>query len=162
MPKWQRRRLVPGCILGIVNADGHLLAAALCTSTLGYMPVELQFEEPATFKVRASGEVTFAEVEVLLGEILTHPNLGHGVRMLVDGREVEKAPSTPELRKIAADFGPLVERGLGPVAIVTDSQVIYGVARMFSVFAEMVNANVAPFRCIDEARRWLSSPTDTT
>src|SRR6266545_5055292 len=99
------------------------------------MPVELQYEEPATFKVRASGEVTFAEVEDLLGEILAHPQLRGGVRMLVDGREIEKAPSTPELRKIAADFGPLVDRGLGPVAIVTGSAFIYGVARMFSVFA---------------------------
>jgi hypothetical protein len=121
------------------------------------MPVELQFEEPATFKVRASGEVTFQEVENLLGEIITHPQLCCGVRMLIDGREVEKAPSASELRTIAADLKPLLDRGLGPMAIVTDSALIYGVARMFSVFAEAVRANVAPFRRMDDAQAWLSS-----
>jgi hypothetical protein len=123
------------------------------------MPVELEFEGPSIFRVRASGAVTFEEVEKLLGEIRADPRLCCGVSVLVDGREVEKAPTAAELRAIAADMKPLLDHGLGPVAIVTDSPFIYGVARMFSVFAEMVSANVAPFHCIDEARRWLSSPT---
>jgi hypothetical protein len=121
------------------------------------MPVALGFSEPSTFVVHAAGHVTYNEVEAILDQILEHPRLCCGVRVLIDGRLVGGAPSTDELRTIARHLKPLLDRGLGPVAIVASSPFIYGIARMFSVFAEAMRANVAPFRCMNEARGWLAS-----
>jgi hypothetical protein len=121
------------------------------------MPVALSFLEPSTFVVRGAGHVTYEEIQTLLADVLEHPRLCCGVRVLVDGRLVRGAPSTEELRTIARHLKPLLDRGLGPIAIVATSPFIYGVARMFSVFAEAMRATVAPFRGLDEANAWLKS-----
>ena len=121
------------------------------------MPLALEFDDPATFRVCASGQVTFDEVQEFRARILADPRLCCGTRMLVDGRDVRGAPSALELRTIAADMRPMLEKGLGPIAIVTSSQMVYGVARMFATFAELVNANISPFRDMGDAERWLAA-----
>ena len=121
------------------------------------MPLTVAFQEPDTLIVCASGEVTFDEVQVTRARILAHPRLSGATQMLVDGRTVSGAPSASELRTIATEMVPMLERGMGPIAIVTDSPMVYGVARMFATFAELVNATVMPFRCMADAERWLAS-----
>jgi hypothetical protein len=123
------------------------------------MPVAFAFQELRTFMVCASGKVTFEEWRDFHGRVLADPHLRRGAQMLVDACAVSGAPSADELRLIATDMLPMVERGLGPVAIVTGSPMLYGVARMFGVFAELVNATVMPFRCFDEAKDWLANQT---
>lgn len=76
--------------------------------------------------------------------------------MLVDARDVTGAPSTAELRRIAAEMKPLIDSGMGPIAIFTDSACIYGVARMFSVFAQTMSANVSAHRSPEDAEQWLA------
>ena len=88
-------------------------------------------------------------------ELLADPHLCKGVRVLVDACAVHRTPSAFELRALATEMQPMVQRGLGPVAVVTSSPCVYGVVRMFSVFAEFVNATVMPFRDQGEAKRWL-------
>lgn len=120
------------------------------------MPIALEFDEPSTFTVHAAGKVTYDECEALLDELQRHPRLCCGAQVYVDGRDVESTPSTSELRDIARDLGPLVERGIGPIAFVTDKTFIYGVARMFSAFAEAMGATVHAFRSEREALDWLA------
>jgi len=120
------------------------------------VPIALEFEEPSTFTVYATGKVTYDECEALLDELQHHPRLCCGVQVYVDGRDVESTPSTSELRAIARDLQPLVERGIGPIAFVTDKTFIYGVARMFSAFAEAMGATVHAFRSEEEAHHWLT------
>lgn len=121
------------------------------------MPVALTFQEPNTFAVRASGRVTFEECHAMQAQLLADPHLSEGVRVLVDASAVRGVPSASELRALAAEMQPMVERGLGPVAVVTASPSVYGVVRMFSVFAELVNAIVMPFKERSDAERWLAS-----
>lgn len=125
------------------------------------MPVALKFTKPSTFVVRASGSVTFDEVQGVLDQMLAHPRLSDGVRVLTDARKVTGTPSRSELRDIAGNLKPLLARGVSAIAIVTSSVFVYGVARMFSVFAEQVNANVTVFRDMDDARRWLAEQTSS-
>jgi hypothetical protein len=120
------------------------------------MPLALAFQEPATFKVRASGGVTYEEVQVLLEEMRNHPRMCAGVSIIVDAHDVDGVPSTSELRLIAVDLKTLFDRGLDAVAIVADRTFVYGVARMFASFAEALGENVHAFRCSDEARAWLN------
>jgi hypothetical protein len=120
------------------------------------LPLDLAFTEPGRFQVRASGAVTFEQVEAFLVDLVKHPGAKPGMEFLVDASLVEAVPSTPELRRIARMLKPLVERGMTGIAIVTENPFVYGVARMFSVFAEAVGANVGTFREAAEARRWLA------
>jgi hypothetical protein len=119
------------------------------------MPVALRFVEPDTVSVHASGRVTFQEVEGVLGDLLLDPRLS-GARMLIDCSAVHSTLSTPELREVARDLRPLLDRGLGPIAIIATSAFMYGVARMFSVFAGITGASVGAFRSEAEALIWLS------
>ena len=121
------------------------------------MPVAFTFSAPCEVRVIAEGDVTFAEVAVLLDELIDDPRIEPGTGMLVDSRRVQGAPSTPELRLIARDLGPLRDRGVNRIAVCADSMFVYGIARMFAVFAEMLGIHVAAFRDMDAAKRWLSS-----
>jgi hypothetical protein len=121
------------------------------------MPIAVAFSEPATLVITAAGTVTFAEVAVVLDDLIDDDRIGPGTCVLVDARAVEDAPSTPELRLIARDLAPLHERGVTHMAVCAESTFIYGVARMFAVFAELIGMRVAAFRNMDDAQRWLAS-----
>jgi hypothetical protein len=123
------------------------------------MPIDTSFVEPRTFILRATGHVSFAEVQRAFDEILAHSRLSKGVHVLTDARGVTGAPSGDELRDMAMALRPLLERGLGGYAIVTDSSFMYGVARMFAIFAEWMSANVGVFRDMAAAEMWLASQT---
>ena len=120
------------------------------------MPVAFAVSAREIFVI-AEGDVTFAEVAVLLDELIDDPRLGPGTGILVDARKVEGAPSTPELRLIARDLTPLRDRGVNRIAVCAESMFVYGITRMFGVFAELLGIHVAAFRDMDSAKRWLSS-----
>jgi hypothetical protein len=121
------------------------------------MPIAFAFSAPQEIFVVAKGDITFAEVAVVLDELIDDPRIVPGTGMLVDSRGVEGAPSTPELRLIARDLAPLRDRGVNRIAVCAESMFVYGVTRMFGVFAELLGIHVAAFRDMEAARRWLSS-----
>lgn len=121
------------------------------------MPVAVGFAPPDVFVVHATGDVTYVECQRALDDILAHPagSSADGRKILIDGRGVLSAPSTEELRAFARDLKILIGRGYGPMAIVTDRTFVYGVARMFAVFAEAFGFHVRAFRSVDDASDWL-------
>jgi hypothetical protein len=135
------------------------------TISLSFFPVartqslSLAFAEPSTFVVNASGRVTYEETTDVLAQLLADPRLGPNIGILVDAREVTGAPATHELRLVARELRALHAAGVAGLAIVTSSTFVYGVARMFSVFAERSGIDVQVFRTMDEAERWLVAPS---
>jgi len=121
------------------------------------MPIDLTFDEPAVVKVTASGVVTFADIALALDELLADARIVPGMSMLSDARGVTSLPSTAELRLIARDLKPLRDRGITRIAIYTDSTFVYGVVRMFGVFAEAVNLKIGAFRHAADAEQWLGA-----
>jgi hypothetical protein len=57
----------------------------------------------------------------------------------------------------AADLLRVVK--LGPTAIVTTDDVVYGMARMYSVLAEGLGVRTDVFRDLESAARWLNQVT---
>jgi hypothetical protein len=112
------------------------------------------------FLVHSTGAVTHAEVQRAIDDILAHPRYGSARKVLVDGRKVTSAPSTSELRAIARDLKPLIDRGFGPMAIVSDPGFVHGVARMFTVFAEVFGLKVRAFTAMQPAEEWLRDSTE--
>lgn len=124
------------------------------------MPLSLAFNEPDTFVVQATGSVTYPDVRLALDEMEAHSAYSGTLRILVDGRGVTRAPSAGELRQIAREMGPLAARGRVSMAIVADKAFVYGVARMFGVFAELFGVSVRAFHTPDEAGEWLRTQPD--
>ena len=121
------------------------------------MPISLSFQAPSTFFLNATGHVTYGECRAIFNELLAHAQLKPDSRILTDGRTVTKVPSTEELRALTKDLQPLMDRGVSALGILTSSAFVYGVARMFSTFAEPMNFSVPVFNDADEAQRWLTA-----
>lgn len=121
------------------------------------MPVVLDADESNGLFVRATYDVTFAECAMVLDELLDDARTYHDAAVLVDATGVRSAPSSAQLRLLARDLKPLRDRGVQRLAIYTDSMFVYGIARMFGVFAEMVDLKVGAFRGRGEAEEWLAS-----
>lgn len=120
------------------------------------MPITVDFTANAV-TVTATGALTYQEVADLIAHQIKAPARTPGLPILVDARDVNGAPSTAELRLIAAEMRPLIETGMGPVGILTGSTFVYGIARMFSVFAQALCADVSAFRCPADAENWLET-----
>ena len=123
------------------------------------MPVAVGFVAPCAFLVHSTGTVTNAEVQKALDELTQRLATTPGCHVMIDASGVEQAPGSAELRQIARDMKPLLSRGLGPIAIVTKPGFVLGVARMFSVFAEMVGFTVSTFTDVAAAQKWLAEQT---
>jgi hypothetical protein len=119
------------------------------------MPVTYSVEPPALFLVLASGHVTLGEASALLTEIGEDNRLAPGSRMLIDGRSVTGAPLRLELRQIARQMAELKDVGLVATAIVANQGFIYGVARMFAMFADLVGFRVGVCLTMEDAFAWL-------
>jgi hypothetical protein len=119
--------------------------------------VAVTYDEPSTFLVLASGDVTAEDMHFVLRQILSHREFRAGARILIDARSMVGAPPIEELRTVARELTPLLDRGLRAMAIVAETQYIYGIARTFSAYAEPLGVNVAPFRDLEGAQRWLAA-----
>lgn len=119
------------------------------------MPISIAATDHAV-NVTALGIVTYQEVTDFIAQRSAAAD-SSGLPVLVDARHVRGAPPASELRLIAGEMKPLIDSGMGPIAILTDSACIYGVVRMFSVFAQAMGAEVTALRTPEEVARWLEA-----
>jgi hypothetical protein len=104
---------------------------------------------------RADGVVTFHEINAHLD--VEQRNRDLALPELIDARGATTNLTAEQVRQLvrrAADMLRLVE--LGATAIVTTDDVLYGMARMYSVLAEGVGATAEVFRDVESATRWLN------
>jgi hypothetical protein len=125
------------------------------------VPLKVEFNQPSRFTIRASGGVTLREIVDMYAVLLAHPGLSVGSDAMVDARAVEGVPTMKELRMAASELEPILHRGLGAICVVTSQPLVYGAARMFSVFAEAFGANVGAAHSEDDAQRWLAERRGT-
>lgn len=121
------------------------------------MALAMSFTDEHSLQISAGGSVTFAEIAVMLDDLLDDPRITPGTSILVDARGVREVPTTAELRIVARDLAPLRERGVNRIAVCADSTFVYGVARMFGVFADAIGLQIGAFWEVDDARAWLAS-----
>ena len=111
--------------------------------------------EGGSLLVRASGDITVADVEDLLEEMGRTVD-GHAPSsLLADCRGISSTISAAELRKAAKELQPFISRGLRHFALVTDSTFMYGVGRMFGALVELTGATLAMFKDVESAQQWL-------
>jgi stage II sporulation SpoAA-like protein len=121
------------------------------------MPVVLSFEEPSLFILRASGEVTYDEVNRALDQMLADAHFQKASAIFIDNRGVTRTPSIPEVAMITKQFSVVFSRGVVRVALLTDSAAVYAVSLIFSAFASTVGAQARVFRDEAKARAWVAA-----
>jgi len=112
--------------------------------------------EPISGRIttRADGILTFHEINAHLD--LEERNQDLHRPELIDARAADTDLSTEQVRRLVQRAARMVrDVKLGPTAIVTTNDVVFGMARMFSILAESVGVDAAVFRDVPSATRWL-------
>ena len=113
--------------------------------------------------VTVVGTVTLQEFLGILECQATEGTWRYGLLYIADRLE---PPSTVDLRTMVTHVQRLIiQHGpRGPVAIVSDTVAIYGIARTYALLSERLPQDLAVFRTAGDADRWLTGqpfPTET-
>jgi hypothetical protein len=121
------------------------------------MPVTYDIDpETGVVHTRCAGYVTFDEVLAHFRELENDESLPDRVDVLLDLTLAESAPDSQQIRSIAGEVERLRSKlSWGACAIVAPADVLYGMTRMFQVFAEDFFTTSSVFREREKADRWL-------
>jgi hypothetical protein len=121
------------------------------------MPVTYEIDTEAQFiHTRCSGPVVLNDVREHFVTLSQDPACPDRLDVLLDLSEMTTVPQSGELRVVAADIARIRPRvTFGSCAIVATDTAVFGMSRMFEVFAEKYFAATRVFRSEAEARRWL-------
>lgn len=118
------------------------------------MPIEYEIDGDFAV-VTCEGEFTMDNVREIVDWVNTEPTLPERIKLLIIDRSTTFDPSTMELEEVAAIYATVRERISSRWALVVSKQYHYGLARMYSVFAERYGLDARVFTSADEARAWL-------
>jgi hypothetical protein len=86
-----------------------------------------------------------------------------GLTEVIDARGATTNLTGDEVRALVARTDALVRRGrFGAVAIVTDNDFAFGMARMYQILCDRLPIRIGVFRQLDAALEWLGSGSGVT
>jgi hypothetical protein len=123
------------------------------------MPVTYQIDGANRLvHTTCSGPITVADVIDHFRVLEQDPACPNCVDVLLEVQASTTAPKTAELRSVAREIARVSGRvQFGVCAIVASTDVLFGMMRMFEVFAEENFHKTQAFREIGEAEEWLDS-----
>lgn len=123
------------------------------------MPITYEFDrESGLLHTTCAGNVTFDEVLEHFRQLEDDASLPSRLDVLLDLSTMESLPESDQLRSVASEVDRLRTRvQFGAFAIVASRDALYGMIRMFQVFAEAHLASSQVFRERGAAERWLES-----
>ena len=102
----------------------------------------------------ATGIVTYDELRAHVEQEERDGALG--LTEVIDARGATTNLTGDEVRALVARTDTLVRRGrFGALAIVTDNDVAFGMARMYQILCERLPIQIGVFRQLDPALVWL-------
>ncbi len=121
------------------------------------MPVSYTIDTVrGTITTRCVGDLTQAEVMQHFQELSLDPACPKYLNVLLDLTESNTTPDSAQLHMVIDAIRSLHERvRFEACAIVAARDAMYGMARMFAVFAEPYFRSLAVFREVREAQVWL-------
>jgi len=124
------------------------------------MPVTYMLDRDAEFiETQCVDDVTLEEVLDHFRELEADPALPKRLDVFLDLERMTSIPSSDQLRDVAFAVDRLkMKTELGACAILAERDVVYGMSRVFEVFAEGLFARTRVFRDRETARRWLTDP----
>ena len=121
------------------------------------MPIVIEFDAAKKrIRTTATGVISLTDLFAHLDGEEGDQHLG--VPELIDAREATTNLTTPELRQLVSRMREYASHTkLGPTALVTRNDVVYGMARMYSILIAEFDARFFVFRSLTEAERWLDA-----
>jgi hypothetical protein len=128
------------------------------------MPVKYQIDKTnRIIRTRCTGPVTIEEVVVHFRLLERDPDCPDRVDVLLDLSEQTSIPKKENLQEVTGQIRRIRGRvQFGTCAIVACTDVLFGMLRMFEVFAEQYFRKLRVFRTASEAEAWLASQHPTT
>jgi hypothetical protein len=123
------------------------------------MPVQYRIDDiKRIIRTKWVGEVTLEEVLGHFQELKNDPGCPIRLDVLLDLSECLSAAKSPQLRTVSDAIASIRERvQFDACAIVGPTDLLFGVGRMFEVFAEERFRVTNVFRSVADAESWLSS-----
>ena len=128
------------------------------------MPVKYQIDKVnRIIRTRCTGPVTIEEVIDHFHVLERDPDCPDHVEVLLDLSEQTSIPKKENLQAVTGEIKRIRGRvQFGRCAIVACTDALYGMLRMFQVFAEQYFRESYVFRTASEAEAWLASHHPTT
>jgi hypothetical protein len=100
--------------------------------------------------------ISFAELE---HHINAEADAGQlGLAELIDARDARTAVTPDQIRILVEQVRRRAKTGaIGPTALVTTDDVVFGMGRMYSILAESFDPRFQVFRDLESAERWLGA-----
>ncbi len=108
-----------------------------------------------TLSIISIDEVNDAQVVVFFENLLADPRFTPGLNLLMDMTLQSGVPGSQLIRDTARRIEGK-EFSFSRIAIVANRDALFGVARMFEVYAEKATTAVRTFRSRDEALEWIA------
>ncbi len=120
--------------------------------------MSLQFEiDVASHLVNVTGvsETSVGEIREAVEAMVEDPRFDREMQVLGDFREMRWIPSTQEVKDLAKFIGTIQKNHHPRTALVVSNELLYGVARIFSLLAKTKGYRARPFKDLSTARAWL-------
>jgi hypothetical protein len=114
-------------------------------------------EDTNVLKVVVTDVVTLQHCIHSVDGFLAGGPLRPGTQLLIDATNLTPSFSFADLRALAAYGKRLVQSGLHSVAIIAAGDLVFGLARTLSAYAEFQGCKVFTFRTQEKAAKWLES-----
>ncbi len=121
------------------------------------MPVTYRIDRNVgLIRTVCSGNVVMREVVDHFRALEDDPNRPTTADVLLDLREVTSLPTADQLRTTTVEIARLAPRlRFRACAIIAGRDALFGISRMFGVFAENYFRAISVFRSAEEGERWL-------
>jgi hypothetical protein len=121
------------------------------------MPVTYEIDKKrGIIRTRCVGDVTFEEVLGHFRTLVSDPDCPERLDVLLDLSAQTILPNSGQLRGVSQEIAKVRDRvRFDACAIVAPSDALFGLIRMFEVFAEGQFRATRVFRAVEEAEAWL-------
>jgi hypothetical protein len=108
---------------------------------------------------RCTGEVTFDQVQEQFTVLSRDPSCPGQLEVLLDLSDMTSLPSSAQLGAATVELARVVPRvRFRHCAIVASREALFGMARMFEVFAEKYFVASRVCRTVEDGEQWLNAP----
>lgn len=119
-------------------------------------------DDGGTPQLLFEGDVSAAQSLHAFDAVISEPEFTQGVGLVIDATGHHHSFSRDEVQLLARHMAEKRESLGNRLAVVVspDSEFHYGLARMFSIYAELGGLAVGVFTATEEALRWLLTSPD--
>jgi len=124
------------------------------------MPVTYEIDHAQQrIRTRCTGEVTLDEVERHFSDLGQDPSCPDELDVLLDLSQMTNVPSSEHIGAVPVELARVAPRvRFRYCAIIASNEALFGMARMFGVFAEEYFLATRVYRTVAEGEGWLDHP----